>query len=140
MLVRFYIVLRDIVLTYYLQSKKTINFKTVSRSVCRANNHQSVFAQLNINLIWNKFKLLVQQIKGTVDVMISETKIDDSFLLGNFLMETFSSSCTLDRDSHILLIREDTSSDLLEVDKKLVESLFVKLNFRNDKMVEKLLI
>lgn len=132
--------MRDIVLTYYLQSKKTINFKTVSRSVCRANNHQSVFAQQNINLIWNKFKLLVQQIKGTVDVMISETKIDDSFLFGNFLMETFSSSCKLDRDSHALLIREDTSSDLLEVDKKLVESLFVKLNFRNDKMVEKLLI
>ena len=39
-----------------------------------------IFAHLNINSIRNKFEELISQVKDTVDVlMISETKIDDSF-------------------------------------------------------------
>ena len=41
-----------------------------------------VFAHIYINL-------LADQFKGNLDVlMISETKIDDNFLLGNFLIVT----------------------------------------------------
>ena len=46
-----------------------------------------IFAHLNINSIRNKFEELISQVKGTVDVlMISETKIDDSFPIVNFLI------------------------------------------------------
>ena len=39
-----------------------------------------IIAQININSIKNKFELLVSQIASNIDVlMISETKIDESF-------------------------------------------------------------
>ena len=59
-----------------------------------------IFACLNIYSIRNKFQLLSEQIKGNVDVlMISETKIDDSFPVGQFLIEGFCTPYRLDRNS-----------------------------------------
>ena len=44
-----------------------------------------ILAHLNINSIRNKFNKLVDQIKGNVDIMvISKTKLDDSFPNGQF--------------------------------------------------------
>ena len=58
------------------------------------------FAHLNINSIRNKFEFLAEQIKGKIDIlMISETKTDESFPHGNFLIDGFSSPYRLDRDS-----------------------------------------
>ena len=43
------------------------------------------FAHLNINSVRKKIELLSEQIKSTVEVlMIAETKIDDSFPVGQF--------------------------------------------------------
>ena len=40
-----------------------------------------------------KLYLLCDQIKGNIDIlMISRTKIDDSFPIGNFLIDGFSTS------------------------------------------------
>ena len=40
------------------------------------------------------------QVKGKIDIlMISETKIDESFPNGNFIIEGFSTPYRLDRDS-----------------------------------------
>ena len=68
-------------------------------------------AHLNINTIRNKFELLSKQVIGNVDVlMISETKINDSFPIGNFLIHGFSQPYRLDYDSKggriMLYIRE----------------------------------
>ena len=55
---------------------------------------------MNINLIRSKSELLVSQAKRNINVlMISETDIDDSFPLGNFLIGGFSKRYRLDRDS-----------------------------------------
>ena len=44
-----------------------------------------VLAHLNINSLRNKLVLVTDQIKGNVDVLaISETKLDDSFPVGQF--------------------------------------------------------
>ena len=60
------------------------------KSLRKDNLNKLIFAHLNINSIRNKFELLSEQIKGNVDVlMISETKIDDSFPVGQFLIEGF---------------------------------------------------
>ena len=59
--------------------------------------------------------------------MVSETKIDDSLLIGNFLIHGFSPLYRLDRDSKgdgiMLYIREHIPSNLLVTDKKPIESL-----------------
>ena len=106
------------------------------------NLNKLIFAHLNINSIRNKFELLSEQIKGNVDVlMISETKIDDSFPVGQFLIEGFCTPYRLDRNSKgggiLLYVREDIPSNLITVDInpgiKLIESFYVELNLRNNK-------
>ena len=105
----------------------------------RCNNlNKLVFAHLNINSIRNKFELLSEQVRGNVDVLtVSETKIDDSFPIGNFLIYGFSPPYRLDHDSKgggiMLYIREDIPSKPLATDKEPVESLYVELNLRNEK-------
>ena len=87
----------------------------------------------------NKFESLSTQVKGNIDVlMVSETKTDDSFPVGNFFIDGFSTPYRLDGDSNgggiILYVREDIPSNLLATDEKNhIESFFVELNLRNEK-------
>ena len=64
------------------------------------NSNELIFAHININSSRNKFEFLSTQVKGNIDVlMVSETKIDDSFSVGNLVIEGFSTPYRVDRDS-----------------------------------------
>ena len=64
------------------------------------NLNKLISVHLEINSIRNKFEELISQVKVTVDVlMISETKIDDSFPIANFLIDGFSQTYRIDRNS-----------------------------------------
>ena len=96
-----------------------------------------IFAQLNTNSIRNKFEELISQVKGTVDVLIiSETKIDDSFPIANFLIDGFSQPYRIDRNSSgggiMLYVREDIQSNLLKVESLPVEGFYVELKLRSE--------
>ena len=84
-----------------------------------------------INLI--KFNLLTYQIKDKINIlMITETKLDESFPIGQFFINDFSSVFRLDRirnDGGILLnISEDIPSKLLSIEKKIGECLEIKFH------------
>ena len=92
---------------------------------------------MNINSIRNTFGLLSEQIKGKVDVlMISETKIDDGFPIGQFLIEEFCTAYGLDCNSKVggilLYVREKIPSNLITADINPIESFYVELNLRNN--------
>ena len=102
------------------------------------NLNKLIFAHLNLNSIRDKFGLLSEQVRGNVDVlMVSETNIDDNFLIGNFSIHGFSPPCRLYHDSKgggiMLYTREDIPSSLLATDKEPMESIYVELNLRNEK-------
>ena len=107
-------------------------------SLRKDNLNKLIFAHLNINSIRNQSELLSQQIEGNADVlMISETKIDDSFPVGQFLIEGFCTPYRLDRNSKgggiLLYVREDIPSNLITVNISPIESFYVELNLRNNK-------
>ena len=107
------------------------------KSIRQENTNRLVFVHININSLRNKFELLANQVKGNIDVlMISGTKINDSFPLWNFLIGGFS-GYMLDRDSlggYILLyVREDIPTNLIEVAATPIEGFYVEINLRNDK-------
>ena len=63
------------------------------------NKNKLVFRHLNVNSICNKFELLSEQVNGNIDIlMISETKVDDRFHIGNLLIHSFSNPNRADRD------------------------------------------
>ena len=64
---------------------KVSDWNNTLKPLRKDNLNKRVFAHLNINSIRNKFELLSEQIKGNIGLlMISETKTDDSFPVGQF--------------------------------------------------------
>ena len=85
------------------------------------------FAQIKINSIRNKFQFLASQITNNVDILlVSETKLDDSFPTAQFLLDGFSKPYRLDRCSNgggiLLYVKDDISSRLL-IDHRLPENV-----------------
>ena len=117
-------------------SKTKGNCLNVLTSLGKDNVDRLIFAHLNFNSIRNKFDNLSQLIRGKIDVLlISETKIDDSFPKGQFLIDGFSALYRLDRNYQggglMLFVREDIPSNLLASEEKPIESFYVELNLRN---------
>ena len=57
------------------------------KSVRLKNLNKIIVGHLNVNSIRNKFDFLAPQVQGIIDIlMISETKLDESFRPGQFLL------------------------------------------------------
>ena len=79
------------------------------------NPFRFIIGHIDINSIRNKFEPLMRFRNNNLDIlMISETKIDDTFPDSQFLIEGFSVSYNLDRTAKgggiLLCIREDITS------------------------------
>ena len=86
--------------------------------ICKKNPNRIIIAHLNINSIRNKFEMLKEVVGNKIDVLlISETKLDDTFPLNQFILEGFTPPYRIDRMAHggglMLSIREDIPSKLL---------------------------
>ena len=95
-----------------------------------------IVGQLNINSIRNKFDFLAQQVKGNIDIlMISETKLDESFPVGQFLIDGYSVPFRFDRNKNgggiLLYIRQDIPSKLLSTYQD-IEGFSVEINLRGN--------
>ena len=83
----------------------------------RKNNFSKLnFAHVNINSIRNKFDADI--IKDNIDIlMISETKVDDSFLDGQFFLDGFETQFCLDQNRNVgcimLFIRNDIAAKVV---------------------------
>ena len=120
------------------RGNKRENLKSILKTVKNENRNKLVFAHLNINSIRNKFDFLRDQIKGNIDVlMVSETKLDASFPIGNFIIDGFSTPYRLDRNAKgggiMLYVREDIPSNLLATENSPLEGLYIELNLKNKK-------
>ena len=64
--------------------------------------------------------------------MMSETNIDESFPIGNFLIDGFSTPIRSDRDANgggiMLYVGEDIPANLLAIKNAPSESLYIELN------------
>ena len=101
------------------------------------NINKIIVGRLNINSIRNKFDFLAQQVKGNVDIlMISETKLDESFPFGKFLINGYSVPFRFDRNGNgggtFLYIRENILSKLLSVYQDM-EGFSVEISLRSNK-------
>ena len=105
-------------------------------------NHCSdklILGHLNINSIRNKFDTLKYIVENNIDILIlSETKLDDSFPLAQFRLHGFSSPYRFDRNSRgggiLVYIREDIPSKFLDIKSDCnIESITVEINLRKRK-------
>ena len=94
-----------------------------------------MIGQVNINSIRNKLKMLTSLITNEIDVfLLSETKIDETFPLEQFLVSGFAKSLRLDRNSRggdiMLFITDNIPFTLLKPGNlpSNTETLFLKIN------------
>jgi len=115
-------------------------FDTLLKEILVKNIDNVILATLNINSIRNKFDQLKLSILGNIDILVvTETKLDETFETGNFILDGFSEPFRRDRDSHgggiLIYVRNDIPSKelgdhSLPID---IEGIFVELNFRKSK-------
>ena len=104
----------------------------------KANNEdRPVIAHLNINFLGPKFEGLKSLIKDNVDIlMVSETKLNNTYPSGQFLIEGYSEPIRLDRNCHgggiIFYTRDDLPCDEIKTHNlpSDVEAIFLKMTIR----------
>ena len=101
------------------------------------NVNKVIIGNININSLPAKFDQVKEVILKNVDILvITETKLDDTFPLGQFSVDGFTMPYRLDRNRNggdvIIYVREDMPSKILEKHKlpQDVEGMFVELNLR----------
>lgn len=103
------------------------------------NPNRIIIGHLNINSIRNKFDQLKYLINDTMDILlISETKLNNSFPENQFLIEGYSRPYRLDRTEKgggiILYIREHIPSRKINVDfLPKIEGFFIEINLKKAK-------
>ena len=83
-----------------------------------------IIAHLNINILQNKFEPLAKLVQGKIDILIiSETKIDESFTSNQFINDGYSTPFREDRNSHggvvLIFVREDIPCKRLKTEKNI---------------------
>ena len=106
--------------------------KKALKNIRISNIKKLIFGNLTINSLRNKFDLLCEQVKGSIDIFtISETKLGDSFPHSQFLIECFYSpfrfDCNKTGDGILLYFQEDIPAKVLSHDFPTAESFFIKI-------------
>lgn len=88
------------------------NPQIILKNIKEKNSERPVFAHLNINSLSSKFEPLKLMIKDSIDfLLVTESKIDDTFPCGQFQIEGFARPIRLDRNRNgggvIIFIRDD---------------------------------
>ena len=114
--------------------------KSTLRLLKSKNTDRPVIAQLNINFIAPKFEPLESLIKENVDLlMISETKVDDTYPTEQFNIEGYSKPIRLDRNRHggglMIFSRDDLPCQELKSHElpSDVECTFLEMRIRQSK-------
>ena len=75
--------------------------KSLLQNLKAKNRDRPIIAQLNINFLDPKFDPLQDIIKDNIDILlISETKLDDTFPSGKFFIEGYNEPTRLDRNKN----------------------------------------
>ena len=110
------------------------------KSIRAKNVNRLIIAHLNINSIRNKFDLLASNVSGNIDIlMLSETKLDESFPTEQFRLKDFAKPFRLDRSCNgggiLLYVREDIPCKFIKLPEfsEKLECFFVEINLRKKK-------
>ena len=106
----------------------------------KLNPNRLIIAHININSIRNKFEMVKTTITDKTDILlISETKLDSSFLVNQSLIDGFTPPYRLDRNANgggiMLYVTEDIPSKLLSNNDQNIEieNILVEINLHSKK-------
>ena len=120
------------------ESQKCENFTDFLFNIRKHHSNKIIMAHININSLRNKFDMLTNSVSEYIDIlMISETKLDDTFPHALYHLKDFSNPYRLDRNSHgggiLVYVRDNIPSNLVKLDQKFenFEGFFIELTQNN---------
>ena len=123
-----------------------ISFSTL-HELRKSNPFRVIIGHININSTGNKFEPLKEMIQDNIDILlVSETKLDDTFPVGQFYIDGYSTPYRFDRTSHgggiLLYIREDIPSKMSKFEQVQInfKGFLGEINLREKKVASFLLI
>ena len=123
-----------------INNDEFLNPLSTIKNLRLSNVNRVVIGNLNINSLPNKFNQLKELVLKHVDILVlTETKLDDSFPNSQFLVDGFSEPFRIDRNRSgggvMIYVRDVIPSKLLTKHffPNDIEGLFVELNFRKCK-------
>ena len=123
-----------------INNDEFLNPLSTIKNLRLSNVNRVVIDNLNINSLPNKFNQLKELVLKYVDILVlTETKLDDSFPNSQFLVDGFSEPFRIDRNRSgggvMIYVRDVIPSKLLTKHffPNDIEGLFVELNFRKCK-------
>ena len=117
------------------------NVNSVLRRLRLNHPQQIIIGHLNINSIRNKFDLMKTMLTRDIDIlMITETKLDDSFPVSQFEIDGFSTPFRLDQNKNggggiLLYIRSYTVASKLNnyIFPNDIKAFFIEINIKGNK-------
>jgi hypothetical protein len=126
--------------TSIIQIENDMGPKEMMECLKTKHRERPIIAHLNINFLDPKFEPLKDMIKDNVDILlISETKLDESYPEGRFFIEGYKEPIRLDRNKNggglLFFIHDDLECKEIKSHKlpKKTEGIFLKLTIRNTK-------
>ena len=120
------------------ESQKCEKFTDFLFNIRKHHSNKIIMAHININSLRNKFDILTNSVSEYIDIlMISETKLDNTFPHALYHLKDFSNPYRLDRNSHgggiLVYVRDNIPSNLVKLDQKFenFEGFFIELELSN---------
>ena len=104
-------------------SKASLNSLSEISKLRLRNVNRVLFDHLNINFIRSKFDQLKDTVLKYIDIFyLTDTKLDETFLITQFLMNGFSKPYRFDKNKHgaevMVYIRDTIPNTILELSKQ----------------------
>ena len=116
------------------ESQKCENFIDSLFHIRKHHSKKIIMAHINLSSFRNKFDMLTTSVTDYVDIlMISETKLDDTFQHALYHLKGFSNPYKLYRNSHgggiLVYVRDNIPSNLVKLDQNFetFEGFFIEL-------------
>ena len=110
------------------------------KSIRVSNVDRLIIGHLNINSLRNKFEALKIITKGNLDILIiTESKLDDTFPINQFIIDGFSPPFRVDHNKNsggvIIYVRDDIPSRELKAHPRTInfEGIFFEMNLKKSK-------
>ena len=125
--------------TKYINAVTEDDAQVVLKHFRVKNMEGLIFGHLNVNSITNKFEAIKLLIEGNLDIIIiSETKLDNSFPVEQFCIEGYNTPFRLDKNDRsggiLVYIKKDIPlKEILSILPENFEGIFIELKIRNKK-------
>ena len=136
-----FLIIYLLILLFVDKSVRRVNIKNTLKEIKLTNHEKIIISHLNINSIRYKIEFLKELIGNNIDILlVSETKLNETFPTSQFLMGEFQVPPRLDRNGNggglLLFYRDHIPCKKIELDfNPEIEVIVVEINMKKRKWV-----